>query len=272
MGRDEVLEHRHALAEVAPHRDIDDAARRVGHEAAHAAELADLALVAAGARVGHHADGAVLVEALHHCVGELGGRPLPDLHNLLVTLVICDQAALELAIDLVDCRVRLSKAPNLVGRNHDVGHRDCHAAAGRVLEANCLDTVHNVGGLRGAEDAVALIDEAPQLGPLHVHVLEAEPIGHDLVEDDPADGGAHSLLESRLGVFVPNADHRRHGLVERDSPKLVGKDRLGLAGEEAGRLSLGQRLAHRQVETAQNHVLGRRHDRAAVRRGEQIGR
>ncbi len=49
VGGDEVLEDRHAFAEVAPHRHVDDPARRVGHEAAHAAELADLALVAAGA-------------------------------------------------------------------------------------------------------------------------------------------------------------------------------------------------------------------------------
>ena len=71
VGRDEVLEDRHPLAEVAPHGDVDDPARRVGHEAAHRAELADVALVSAGAGRGHHRDRAVGLEALHHLVGHL---------------------------------------------------------------------------------------------------------------------------------------------------------------------------------------------------------
>ena len=54
VGRDEVLEDRHALAEVAPHGHVDDPSGRVGHQAAHAAQLADVALVTAGARAGHH--------------------------------------------------------------------------------------------------------------------------------------------------------------------------------------------------------------------------
>ena len=47
---DEVLQDGHALAEVGAHGHVDDAAGGVGHEAAHAAQLADVALVAAGAR------------------------------------------------------------------------------------------------------------------------------------------------------------------------------------------------------------------------------
>ena len=62
VGRDEVLEDRHAFAEVAPHGDVDDPARRIGHEAAHRAELADVALVTAGPGVGHHPEGVVLRE------------------------------------------------------------------------------------------------------------------------------------------------------------------------------------------------------------------
>ena len=50
VGRDEVLEDGHALAEVGAHGHVDDAAGRVGHQAAHAAQLTDVALVTAGAR------------------------------------------------------------------------------------------------------------------------------------------------------------------------------------------------------------------------------
>ena len=106
VGRDEVLEDRHPLAEVAPDGDVDDPARRVGHQAAHRAELADVALVSAGAGRGHHRDRPVRLEALHHLVGQLARRLLPDVDDLLVALVVGDEAALELAVDLGDARRR----------------------------------------------------------------------------------------------------------------------------------------------------------------------
>ena len=80
VGRDEVLEDGHALAEVAAHGHVDDAAGRVGHQAAHAAQLADVALVPAGARAGHHPQGTGPIGAsmpcrrgssCHHRVGDL---------------------------------------------------------------------------------------------------------------------------------------------------------------------------------------------------------
>ena len=51
VGGDEVLEDGHPLAEVAPHGDVDDPSGRVGHQAAHAAQLADVALVTSGTRL-----------------------------------------------------------------------------------------------------------------------------------------------------------------------------------------------------------------------------
>src|SRR3954468_8401975 len=50
VGGDEVFENGHPFAEVAPHRDVDDPTGGVGHQAAHAAQLADVALVTAGTR------------------------------------------------------------------------------------------------------------------------------------------------------------------------------------------------------------------------------
>ena len=56
VGGDEVLQHGQALAEVRLDRPRDDLALRVGDEATHAGELADLHDVPARARVGHHVD------------------------------------------------------------------------------------------------------------------------------------------------------------------------------------------------------------------------
>jgi hypothetical protein len=49
VRRDEVLEDSETLAEVRTDRQVDDAALRVGDEAAHAADLAHLLRVTAGA-------------------------------------------------------------------------------------------------------------------------------------------------------------------------------------------------------------------------------
>ena len=56
VGRVEVLENRQALLEVGDDRRLDDLARRLGHQAAHAGELLDLGRRAAGAGMGHHVD------------------------------------------------------------------------------------------------------------------------------------------------------------------------------------------------------------------------
>ena len=53
VRRNEVLQHRQAFAEVRRDRRLDDLARRLGHQAAHAGELANLLLRSAGAGVGH---------------------------------------------------------------------------------------------------------------------------------------------------------------------------------------------------------------------------
>ena len=50
VRRDEVLQHRQAFAEVRGDRRLDDLARGLGHQAAHAGELADLLLASRGRR------------------------------------------------------------------------------------------------------------------------------------------------------------------------------------------------------------------------------
>src|SRR6185503_1346835 len=108
VGRGEVLEDREALAEVRGDRRLDDLARRLGHETAHAGQLADLLLGAPGARVGHHEDGVELaallavLQLLEHLVGDLLGHVGPDVDHLVVPLAVGDDAVLILRLHLVD--------------------------------------------------------------------------------------------------------------------------------------------------------------------------
>ena len=56
VGRVEVFEHRQTFLEVGNDRRLDDLARRLGHQAAHAGELAHLVLRTTRAGVRHHED------------------------------------------------------------------------------------------------------------------------------------------------------------------------------------------------------------------------
>ena len=51
------------------------------------------------------------------------------------------------------------EALGLVLRDLDVEQADRHPAAGREVEADALDAVHEVGGLVRPEQPVALVDE-----------------------------------------------------------------------------------------------------------------
>src|SRR5256886_2148949 len=100
VGRDEVLEHGQPFREVRLDRQVDDPAGRVGHQAAHPGQLPDLLDVPSSAGVGHHEHRVKRVEALHrrgrHFLGCLG----PEVDRLGVALVVGDQAALELQVDV----------------------------------------------------------------------------------------------------------------------------------------------------------------------------
>ena len=169
---------------------------------------------------------------------------------------------------------RLSRRLRLVGRDLDVEQADGHPAAGRELEADALDAVDQVGRLLRAELPVADVDELLEVDPAHDRVVEAERIGQDLVEDDAADGRPAALELERLGLGVPRLDFDVDELVERRAGLLaqaVAEDRLVLRREDADPLALDHVGVHRQVVAAEDHVLGRRHDRRAVGRRQQVG-
>ena len=73
VGGNEVLQNGQALAKVRLNRTVDDLALRVGHQAAHTGELANLLDVASSTGEGHHVDGVELVEVLRHGLADFLG-------------------------------------------------------------------------------------------------------------------------------------------------------------------------------------------------------
>ena len=187
---DEVLEHREPLAEVALDGSRDHVASGVGHQAAHAGDLADLHHVPSGTGAHHHVDGVELLggetplHRLPHLVGGVG----PDLHLLLAPLTVGDDALPELLLDLVGFLLVVVEDPPLLGGRRDVVDRDGEAGPGREAEAQVLDAVE-AGGHLGLGVVVGQpVDDLAHLLLLHRLGDVAEAGGQALVEQEPAEG------------------------------------------------------------------------------------
>ena len=136
VGRVEVLEHGEPFLEVGDDRALDDFARRLGHQAAHARELAHLRRRPARTGMRHHIDrvdlGIAAVarpfggrDLAHHLVGDLLGALRPSVDDLVVLLALGDQALVVLLLELLgelrasrstifhlECGTTMSSLPN----------------------------------------------------------------------------------------------------------------------------------------------------------------
>ena len=270
---DEVLEHRHPFAEVRLHWDVNDATRRIGHQSAHGAELADVSLVSACARVRHHQERVELrilvallrVELRHHGVADLAGRLLPESNHVLVALVFRDQALGVLAVNLGDILVRLGDDRLLPLCHRDVEDGDRHATACCRLESDALDAVGEDCRLDLAEQFEGSADQLAQVGACHLLVHEAEAVWKDLVELDATNGGLHALLNNGVRSLIPDAGNHVDWSVHLHLAELVSEEGLGLVGEAASLFVRLKGALLRQVEAAEHHVLRWGDDRRAVR-------
>ena len=150
VGGDEVLEDGQALAEVRLDRARDDLAARVRDQAAHAGDLAHLDGVPSGTGADHHLDRVEPVggETRLHGLGDLVGRVGPQLTLELAALVVGQEPAIEVLLDLVGLTLEPLEELRLLRRRLDVGDRDRQPGAGRELEAEVLEVVEALGDLR----------------------------------------------------------------------------------------------------------------------------
>ena len=190
VRRDEVLEDRQAFTEVALDRARDDLTTRVGDETAHTGDLTHLHDVSSGARADHHVDGVELrrlqqvLHGLRHLVGGVG----PDLDLLLTTLVVGDDAAVVLALDLGRLALELLEQTGLGRRRGDVGDRDGEPGAGRPLVPEGLHLVEAVGDDRLVVEHDELADDLGDVALAHRPVDEREVVGERGVEQEPPEG------------------------------------------------------------------------------------
>ena len=117
MRRDKVLQNVQTFTEVGRDRRLDDRAIRLGHQATHAGQLANLRRRTTGARVSHHEDrveGILLdllavavdhffmTQLLHHDLGHLVAGTAPDIHDLVVAFPLSHQTVGVLGLDFLN--------------------------------------------------------------------------------------------------------------------------------------------------------------------------
>ena len=163
--------------------------RRLGHQAAHAGELAHLRGRAARAGMRHHVDRVDLVVAavrvllgrgdfLHHRVGDGFGALRPGVDHLVVLLALGDQAVVVLLLELLGEVARLLDRLPLRVRHHHVVLAERNAGLEGVMEAERHDAV--------AEDHRLLLPAVAVDGVDHRRDLA---LGHQAVDDVVLDLG-----------------------------------------------------------------------------------
>ncbi len=292
VRRDEVLEHGQPFTEVRRDRRLDDLPRRLGHQAAHAGELPDLLLRAAGARVGHDVDRVEvlpgLIEVLHlreHLVGDLLGDVRPDGDDLVVALAVGDRPFEVLPFDLDHLVAGALDERRLLRRDDQVVDADRQARPGGVGEAEVLEAVEHLDRLLEAEVEVAVLHHLLQPLLLQQAVHERHHRRQRRVEDDAADRRVDDLVRDRLRLGLQHAlVVARDGHVEQvaGEPQPDRRQRLELARlerqndvvgvAEDSPLALGAGLGLGQVVAPEHDVLRRNRDRRAARRRQDVVR
>ena len=277
VGGNEVLQNGQALAEVRLNRTVDDFALRVGHQAAHTGELANLLDVASGTGEGHHVDGVELVEVLRHGLANFLVGIVPDVDDLLVALLVGHEAHLVVLVDGGDALIGLGENRRLGRRDGGVVHRHGNTGARGVVETGVLQTIENrrhLGQVVGVGD---VLDQAADLLLVHLIVQEGIVRRQHIVEDDAADRGLDALaflvvLEHAEGgghLRVVGQTHLDLGLQVQIGAGVVGVQGVIEIDEHA--TLAGEAVAHgRQVVQADDHVLGRHGQRMAVGRGLDV--
>src|SRR5438094_833419 len=282
VRRDEVLKHGEPLAEVCSDGRLDDLARRLRHEAAHAGQLPDLLRRAAGAGIGHHEDRVegrdpadvpvgvadlLRPELAQDLVGDAVGHLRPDVDDLVVALAIGDETLVVLVLDLPDRRVGLLEQLVLARRNHHVLDADRDARLRGLLVAEVLQPIGEDDGGLVPRVAVGQVDQGPELLLLHdlVDLGEGDLGGDDFVEEHAAGRRVHDLA---VRAEVGGDAHTDAGLdvdltlVVRDPDLVEVRERVSLAAR-------GQVLAGHEVQ-AEDDVLRRHDDRLPVRRRKDV--
>ena len=290
VGRDEVLQNIKTLAEIGRDRRLDDRAVRLGHQATHSSELADLRGRPACARVGHHVDRIerflvhfvavavnrpLLGKLGHHDLGDFVTGLAPDVDHFVVALPRSYQARCVLLPDLFDLLFgALDDGVLFLGDKHVVD-ANRNSGLGRQAKAVLQQLVGEHHRLLKPALSERHVDELGDFLLLQglVNVGKGQTFGQYLRQQGPARGrlpqlGRRLQLAAVLVLGVLGQAH----IDARGQIHFAGvKGALHFTdiGEDQT-LSLAVDALTRRVVKTQHHVLRRNDGRLSVGREKHI--
>src|SRR5712691_2932346 len=288
---DEVFQHGQAFAEVGGDGCLNDFAGRLGHQAAHSGELADLLLRSACAGVRHDVDGVdvalfvLVLEGPEHFVGDFFGDVAPDSDDLVVTLAVGDGAVEVLLLNLDAFLFGGIDKLILVARNEHVVNANGDAGLGGIGESQGLQVIEQNHGVFEPESQVGVIDELLNTLLFEETVHVGKFFRQMRIENDAADGRLNELPLNLHGLGVRDVlivvrgdeidDFAGEAQTDRcEQFNFAGFERenhfVGGAEDAAFALCAGLRLG--QVIDTENHVLRRYGERQAMRGRQNVAR
>ena len=282
MSGDEILQYGQTFAEVGENGLLDDVTGGFGHEAAHTGKLPHLLAIATSTGIDHEGDGivflfaVVLIEGAQHDVGDLVGAVRPDIDDFVVAFARRNNTLAILLLNFID--LLLGSFDFLVlflGDDHVIDANG-NTSFSRFAEAEFLELVQGGDGLFVAADLVALPDQVSELGLADDFVRKTQFFWPDFAEGNAANGRLDDLLfgvaifalAAKIGIGQKNAlvgGHSAVGISEYDF--ALGTEQL----EPAVLFGNGPRFGS-EIITPEGDVLGRRHDRLAAGRAEDVVR
>jgi len=211
----EVLEDRQTFLEVGDNRVLDDLASRtdqrflrLGHQTTHPTELTNLLFRTTSPGVGHHVDGvesvAVVLQCIEEDLGDLVVDVGPDIDDLVVALVLRNEAHGVVATCFFYFFLCAVDQTNLLVRDHDVGDRECQTSRRCILEPEVLDRIEEGCRFREAGGFEYTTDNATKVF-LREHLVDVTNASwDDLVKEDAAHGSIHdrTVFETDLDFGV----------------------------------------------------------------------
>ena len=248
--------------------------------------MSDLFDAASGTRVRHQEDRVhvagitritcvgVLLEFVHHLLGDLLTGVRPGVEYLVVAFAVGDHAALVELHDLHDVFFSGADDPSLAGGRDQVIRGEREAAPRAPTEADTVHIVEQIDRLAATEGLIAVRDHSSEFARSHRDVVEEHPFRKDGVEQHSSHGGLdHRAGRSeRLDVGFQAATGAKFNAdlgVRIDLAERMGQFDLFVVLENHP-LSLAAGKEHREVVATHHHVLGRADDRRTVGRAEDV--
>ena len=262
VGRDEVLQHGHTLLEVRQNRVLNRTTTlgtgllRLGHQTTDTGQLLNLVLRTTGTGVEHHEHGIEALVGLGHLIEQDGTDIIvhmrPGIDDLIVTLIVGDEAHVIVVGDLLDLCITLRNQLCLLLRDDDIVEVERQTCEICHTVTEVLDTIEELAGFGETDILDDISDDITQtlLGNDGIDITNL--LRDDTIDDDTADRGLyHVALRLAVDDIV---DNHLHLGMEVALTLVVGDDSL-FGSVEGQTFTLGTRADLRDIIETQHHIL-----------------